>query len=202
MKPTILLIILLVLISACSQVEPEINEEPVVAAAEEEHVQEEVVETVNETIEEQEPVITCEEWAESLFPMQWVFNQEVTDDPGLTKEILGLREGTWKDDFMIKGTSSTKIEMGSKTGENINYYYTRPIFPGMKEDNYGFIYSKKIIDVQGNVLGENTFHIRPVFRIIYDTVKDEKNKWGDPIKVRYLSLVIVEPNFISCEKVD
>ena len=194
MRALILLLVLMVVLIGCTTVRPGVDKEPRL----EEEVIEEEVEAEEEVIEEEveEPEPTCEEWAESLFPAQWVFNQDVSHDPKLTKEIIGLREGKWRDNSSIKRTSSTKIELGSGPGENRNYYYTRPIFPGMKEENYGFVY------LEGSLGVTNTFHIRPVFRVIRDTVKDERNERDDLIKVRYLSLRVQEPGFISCERGD
>jgi len=198
-KIMVLLLVLSILITSCSQLQEEIPLYERTGGEAEEAGEEGQEEGVEEP-EEQE--LSCEEWAESMFPSSWVFLQEVTQDPILTKEILGLREGTWSDGAMIRGTSSTKIQKGSEAGENINYYYSKPIFPGLDEEKYGFLYSEKIIDDKGTVLGENSFKIRPVFKVFTDIVKDEENKWGDPIKIRYLTVTIVEPNIVSCERVD
>lgn len=199
MRYIIILLVFLILINGCAVTQREVSEgpEPIVFV-----LNESAEEEPEPVVEEEEPIVSCEEWAESLFPEQWVFNQDVSQDPELTREVLGLRAGEWSDGSTIKGTSSTKIEKGSETGENINYYYTKPIFQGMKGDKYGFLYSDKVIDEEGNVLGENSFKIRPVFRVIHDTTKDELNAWDHPVKIRYLSLVIKEPGFVSCEKVD
>ena len=153
----------------------------------------------NKSVAEEKP-LSCEEWAKTLFPEQWVFSQDVTDDPKLTGEILSLREGKWKDGAMIRGTSSTKIMLGSAKGENLNYYYAKPMYPGL-ESKYGFTYSEEIIDNRGNIFGDNTFTIRPVFKVLADLVKNESNPWGYEIMMRHLSLLMVEPNFVSCERV-
>ena len=127
MNRLILFLVLLILITGCgvryiqdTAPEPEEKEEIV----EEEPIEEEEVE---EEIVEEEPM-TCEEWAKSLFPVQWIFRQDVTNDPKLTRNPLLLIEGKWKDDTTIGGSSSTSVKKGAETGENINYYYTKPIF--------------------------------------------------------------------------
>ena len=205
----IALVMILLFISGCASVRPGAESETLEEPVEEKEapVAEGVVEEAepafeDEIVEEEALVLTCEEWAASLFPVQWVFNQDVTQDPALTKEVLGLRQGEWKDGSTIKGTSYTSIKKGSETGENINYYYTKPIFIALPYEKHGFSFSEKVIDDKGTVLGENYFMIRPVFRVIHDAVEEEADRQGNPIKVRYLSLVVVEPNFVSCEKVD
>ena len=202
MRAIILLMILALVLTACSQVEPEPpieveTEQEVAEEVVEEEVEEEVVE--EEPVEE-EPVITCEEWAEELFPVQWVFKQDVTNDPRYERNPLTLRDGKWQDNVTIGGTSSSKVAKGSETGENINDYYTKPIYITIQE--FGYTYNKQVIDEEGNILGVDTFKIRPVFREIHDKVEDEENSYGDTIQIRYLSLVIKEPGFVSCDKVD
>lgn len=146
--------------------------------------------------------LSCEEWAASMLPYIWVFSQDATQDPKLTREVISLRQGTWQDGSMIKGLSSTKVELGSKPGENTNYYYSRAIYLGMNQTQHGFTYSERAMNKDGVVLGYNTFKIQPVFRATYDTTLDEKDISNITIKVRYLGLAIVEPNIILCEKVD
>ena len=124
----------------------------------------------------------------------------MTQDPKLTREVLSLREGSWKDGSGIRGISSAKIQLGSETGENVNYYYTKPIFITVKD--YGFSYYKKVISSQGIVLGEDSFMINPVFKVMYDTVKEEKNPQNMTVKIRYLSLLIVSPNLVNCTRVE
>jgi len=149
-----------------------------------------------------EEKLSCEEWAASLYPEQWVFQQDVTQDPKLTREVLSLREGSWKDGSGIRGISSAKIQLGSETGENVNYYYTKPIFITIDAEKYGFSYYNKVVSQQGIVLGENSFRIRPVFKVLYDTVKDENNTQNITYRIRYLSLLIVSPNLENCTRVE
>lgn len=194
MKNIFFLLVLAILVSGCAVTQREVYEQQ----------EPEVIVVVNESAEEpvppadEEPVISCEEWAQSLFPEQWVFQQDVSQDPKLTKNPLSLREGVWADGTTIGGLSSTMVEKGSEAGENINYYYARPIFISVQE--YGYTYSRTVIDKEGNILGTNSFKINPVFKVIHDTVKNEENAFGHPIKVRYLSLVIKEPNTVDCVK--
>ena len=144
--------------------------------------------------------LNCTDWAKSLFPEQWVYKQEADQDPELTKELLVLSGATWRDGSTIRGTSTTKIQRGIEKGENVNYYYTKPIFVAMDQDKYGYAYSEKIMDGWGNVLAENSFKIRPVFEVMYDNVKEEQDYQNNTVHTRYLSLSIAEPIIISCEK--
>ncbi|MBN2459241.1 hypothetical protein JXB28_03065 [Candidatus Woesearchaeota archaeon] len=149
--------------------------------------------------EQPEPVVSCEEWAISVFPEQWVYAQTVTNEVQLARESLVLIDGKWKDGSVIRGTSFTKVAKGSLQGENINYYYAKPMYPGL-EEKYAYAYSEDVIDQQGTILGKNAFSIRPYFRVIADLTEDENNTQGYPVKTRYLSLVMVEPNMLSCER--
>jgi len=192
-----LLILLLILITGCLPRPPVTAPEPI---SQEKTTEQPTVDAAENKSMAEEKLLSCEDWARTLFPEQWVFNQEVTQDPKLTGEILGLREGKWKDGAMIRGTSSTKIMLGYEKGENLNYYYTKPMYPSL-EHKYGFIYSEQVIDNKGNILGANAFTIRPAFKVLADLVKNESNPWGYEIKMRHLSLLLVEPNFLSCERV-
>lgn len=169
---------------------PIIRTEPTVQPAENEPVVPELP----------KPELSCEDWAKSIFPDQWVYAQTVTHEAQLARENLVLRDAKWKDGADIRGTSFTKVSKGSLQGENINYYYSRPMYPGL-EEKYGYSYSEDVIDSQGTILGRNAFTLRPYFRIIADLVEDENNTMGYAVKTRYLSLAMIEPNILSCERV-
>jgi len=193
MKWLILLFVLVIIISSCTPPEPAV---PLAQTPE----AEKLVETQPEETPAEEKM-NCTEWARSLFPEQWVFKQDVTEDPALTREVLTMQEGRWKDGSVIRGLSSTKIELGSQKGENMAYYYTRPIFVAMDQEKQGYSYAETVIDSTGVFLGDDTFKIRPAFRVHYDLTKEEKDASNTTIKMRYLTLLIVEPNILSCDKV-
>jgi hypothetical protein len=192
----LVLVIFIFLISGCAITTPEITSQPNTIV--EKSVENKSVQPVEKPVVKE---LNCSDWARSLFPEQWVFQQDVTHNPVISGEVLSLRQGRWRDGSAIRGTSSTKIQPGSEKGENIHYYYTRPIFIAMEQDKYGYSYSEKVIDAQGNLLGENSFKIRPVFKVLFDTVKEEKDAYNNTISMRYLSLLIAEPNLLSCEKI-
>jgi len=195
MRWVILLLVLAIMISSCA---PPATVTPPSQLIPREEMP---VETQPEETPPAEKVMNCTEWARSLFPDQWVFKQDVTEDPKLTREVLTMQEGRWKDGSFIRGLSSTKIEVGSQKGENMAYYYTRPIYVTVDQEKHGYSYAEQVINSQGVFLGENTFKIRPVFRVHYDLTKEEKDASNTTIKMRYLTLLIVEPNILSCNKV-
>jgi hypothetical protein len=187
-----ILIITLFMLASCAiekDREPIIRNQPTVQPAENEPA----------VPEQPKPELSCEDWVKSMFPEQWAYAQTATHEAQFTRENLVLQDAKWKDGSSIRGASFTKVAKGSLQGENINYYYSRPMYPGL-EEKYGYSYSEDIIDPQGTILGKNAFTLRPYFRIIADLVKDENNTMGYAVKTRYLSLAMVEPNILSCER--
>ncbi|MBN2052380.1 hypothetical protein JW756_02655 [Candidatus Woesearchaeota archaeon] len=196
----IIIIPAMLLLSGCTEIRPEMPISWVEGANVSMQNNTAVTNESAEIVPAPTPKPSCEDWAKTLFPEQWVFKQDVTEDPKLTRAVLYLYQGVWKDKLTISGTSKTKIMLGSETGENIKYYYTKPIYVTSDQSQYGFSYYKKIIDEEGNVLGADYFKIRPVFKVLYDTSKDELNADNNTVKTRYLSLLMVEPNFMNCTR--
>ncbi len=81
-------------------------------------------------------------------------------------DVWNVIDFAWKDGTLNPLTTIMLIEYkkGSKKGENINLYYPSHLYK-----DGSLTYSKRVVDEQGNILGDNNFKVKLILKPIPDS---------------------------------